>query len=544
MMASGDPGKVEQKLKAWRPLVKLLLEDDKKVAEAAIAGVEAKLKSINDDADRLAAMNTATRKAKEVYEKNKGKKRPKGKKGKAASRELSKKIKTQQRELRELLAKLSTLVRAIPFKPIELKPEMYGGSETLSVVDDKTKAGLRIAKRVGAGKLVELSVPPSPLVIHAYGESGLDRVRKDIGKIAAEEDKIIPVPTKDGKVNAKNLKGLEKPAKRSAEVVSSLGRAMRIPQLQRARQFLPVSLGDKDVIKFVADPKKVGKGLYRRQFLMNMRDQLRDQQRGLRQLSADEWFAQRAKFSMDAKAFRALDLAGRKEVLKELEERAEAAKVRAERYLTLLEKWIEQTDRKKKKSEADYVQLQDWLLRLDHAAQRQENAIEALLELKRASKGVVEVPDRAILKARFDDSVNEMRQRILGRQDGEKKERARHKSNLDDFVTHQKDWSELAKIGSDLAILHRPDQVAGGYDFFDALPIPPGNADFRDPRWKAYYAALRKLFGPKVVNELIGTQWKGQIEKVVAPLRQAIGVALAYPIHRMNLTLKIAPRED
>jgi hypothetical protein len=546
MLASSDPGPVEKKLKQWEAWAALLLAKDKDRAKTLFEQVREQLAGMNDDADRLAAMNEATRKAREVYEKNKNKKKKKkGKKGKSGARELSKKLKAEQRRLRDPLSKLAALVLTVPFKRIPLQPEMHdGGSELLAVVDEQTKAGLQIARAPGATKLVELTIGSAPLTLHSYSKSGLNRVRADIGKIEAEEKKIQAVPTKDRQVNANNLKGLEKPAQASARVVSGLGRAMRIRKLQRAAEFRPIRLGEQDLIKFVAEPAKIGKGLYRRQFLRNMRDQVRDQQRGLRELSADEWFALRAKFSMDAKAFRALDLAGRTEVLRELEERAEAAKARAERYMKLLQKWIGDLQKKAKKNQADIDQLTEWVRRLDRAEQRQENAIEAVIEIARAAKGIVDVPSREVLKARFEGTVDEMRQRILGRQDGEKTERGRHKGNLDGFLKYQKDWSELAKTGSDLAILHRPDQVAGGYDRFDPLPIPPGNADYTDPRWKQYYADLRKLFGPKVVNELIGTQWKGQIEKVVAPLRQAIGVAIAYPIHRMNLALRVVPKEE
>jgi len=431
----------------------------------------------------------------------------------------------------------------VPFEPVGLSPQMHGGRESLSVVDDKKQAGLRIAKRKGAGKFDDLVATAAPLVAHAFSPSGRNRVRKDAARIGAEELAVQTVVTRGGKVNANNRKWLEKPAKRAEGIVSGFGRALKIPSLQRARQFLPISLGEKDVIKFVADPEKVGKGLYRSQFLKNMREQLREQQRGLRQLSADEWLAQRAKFSMDAKAFRAFDTAGREQVIKELHDRAVAAKARGNRFLKLLEKWIKDAEGKKKKSDEVYEKLEKWIEWLARAEQRRENAEEALRELKRASKGIIEVPDRDILKARYEKSTEVMRQRILGRQDQEKKVRAKHKKNLEGFLKQQADWSELAKTGSDLAILHRPDQVAGGYDRFEELPIPPGEVDLEDPRWKTYFAGLRKMFGPKKVNELIGTQWKGQIEKVVAPLKQAIGAPPAYPIHRMNLTLKIVPKE-
>src|SRR5262249_48169992 len=155
-------------------------------------------------------------------------KKKKGKKGKNGARELSKKLKAEQRRMREPLSKLAALLLTVPFKRIQLEPEMHdGGSEQLAVVDEQTKAGLQIARAPGATKLVELTLGSAPLTLHSYSESGLNRVRADIGKIKTEEKKIQTVPTKDRKVNANNLKWLEKPAQASARVVSGLGRAMR-----------------------------------------------------------------------------------------------------------------------------------------------------------------------------------------------------------------------------------------------------------------------------------------------------------------------------
>jgi hypothetical protein len=544
MMASTNPADVAQKIKEQKQLIPLLVEDDQKRANKLVQDAEGQLTKLDDLADRLASMNLATRKAKEVYERNKGKKRSKGKKGKSGSRELSQKIKAEQRKLRETLMQLATLTRAIPFTPINLHPPMHGGVEELSIVDDKKTAGLRIAKRKGAGKYTELQMSTSPLVNHAVSQGGLNRVKKDTEKIEQQEKKIEKVPAKGGKVNARNHQGLKETASRVAAVVSAFGSAMKVPSLHRARQFLPVKLGEGDGVKFTANPAKVGKGLYRRQFLKNMREQLREQQRGIRNMSADEWMAQRALFSMDAKAFRAFDTSGREELSTELTSRAVDAKNRANRYLGFLKKWITEQLSKVNRSDDELAKTARWLRLLDRAEERRANAYEILLELESESRGEIKVPSPEILKANYKGTTEPMRQRVLGRQDQEKRVRKRHQDQLDDFLKYQTDWSELAKTGSDLAILHRPDQVGGGFDRFEELPVPPGEVDLRDPRWKAYYAGLRKMFGPKKVNEAIGIQWKGQVEKVPPLLMERIQSRIAYPIHRMNLTLKILPSEQ
>ena len=543
-MASSNPGPVESHISKWDKSRDMLVEADQKRYDTLVKQARKQLETTDKDADQVAAMKVATKKAKEVYEKNKGKKGKKVK-GKNGAKELNKLVKTNQRNLKGTLTALAVLMHEAPFENIERKPAMRGGAEALSVVNDKTHPGLRIAKRKGSSKFDELLDTSAPLVAHSVGGAGKARANKAQKEVDQQIEILQKFVTRGGRIKTRNQKSLEKPADKAANTVSSFGNALAIAQLQRARQFLPLKLGQQGIIKFLADPAKVKTGLYRTQFLSNMREQLNEQARGIRKLSVEEWLAQRALFTMDQKAFRALDNAGRKEVVAELKVRAAAAKVTAEKTLKSLDRRIEEIITKHTLSNKDYEKLGKWTLQLLRAENRQGGAEAALLELGRISSGAFRAPSKEILKARYDNSTEPMRTRILGRQDKEKAVRDLHKNNLDAFLKRQKDWSRLAKTGSDLAILHRPDQVAGGYDAFEKLEEPPAAVtDFNDPLWITYFQDLRKFFGPAKVNSLIGTQWKGQIEQLAAHMKAAVPSRLSYPLYQMDLKLKIVPRES
>jgi hypothetical protein len=543
LMVASTKSPVTAALKQIDQKIELLVKNERPKAQALKAKAVALLPSLDTEADQVAAMKEAERKAEEMYRKY-GKKKGKSKGKKASRKDKNKKLKTDERKLKELLVGLYTMLVAIPFKPVDRKAALHGGTEAVSVAKEKDHAGLRVANRQGFQEFVLILASSAPLVRYSVGKVGAAKAKKAQGEIDRENEKIKEIPIKHGQMLVRYKTKLEETADRASDAVSGFGMPMHIHRLQRARQFLPLNLGPKGMIKFVADPAKVGAGLYRRQFLKNMREQLRDQERGIRLMSVDQWLAQRALFTMDEKAFRALDTAGRKEVMAELSKRAERANNTAIRTTGLLEKWIEETADKAKLSDDDYIKMQKWWDQLFRAEQRKSAAEEALLEIERASKGRFKAPDSEILKARYENSTERMRTRIVGRQDEEKKVRDRHKKNLKAFLKRQGDWSELAKIGSHLAILHRPDQVAGGFDAFEDLKVPPGKVDDNDPQWIEYFAALRKMFGPAKVNSLIGTQWKGQIETLAGHMKKAAEAPMAYPIHQVNLTLRIVPKDS
>jgi len=213
-----------------------------------------------------------------------------------------------------------------------------------------------------------------------------------------------------------------------------------------------------------------------------------------------------------------------------------------------LNNWLNEASDKKKKSDKLLMKMQEWWQQLERAGQRHDAAVAAIQEVERSINaeklGEVIVPREEILKAVYEGSTERMKTRILGRQDQEKKVRDRHEKNLKAFRVRQKDWSAVARNTSELAILHRPDQVAGGYDAFEKLKEPPASVtDYNDPEWMAYFAALRRMFGPAAVNSLIGKQWKQQIEGLATHMIETVPARMSHPIYSLSLTLRIDPRD-
>lgn len=546
LMVASSPQKLEAAMKKIDEKIELLMKEDRPRATALKKKILALLPSVETTADQVAAMKQAERKAEETYRKH-GKKKGKSTGKKDDRKTKNKKLKAEERKLKEMLVGLFAMVLTVPFEKVDRSPAMHDGTESLSIVKEKDHPNLQISRRKSDEIFATIVGSAAPLVARSVGNAGLTRAKKAQSDILAQVTKVKAVPMKGNEINAKNQKALEPIADKSASIISTFGTAMQIPRLKRAHEFLPVKLGAKGTIKFKADPAKVGAGLYRKQFLKNMREQLRDQEEGIRKESVAQWLAERAKFTMDNKAFRALDTEGRKEVMTELKDRAKRAHKTALDTQEKLLKWIEEKDSKVKQSDKDFQQLQIWAIQLDRAGEREDAAKAAIREVVRVSKahanGKFAIPDADILKADYQGTTERIRNRIVGRQNQEKAVRDKHKDNLKAFLKRQKDWNLLAKTGSDLAILHRPDQVAGGFDAFEKLEVPPGKVDDNDPEWIAYFKALRKMFGPAKVNSLIGTQWKGQIEELASHLRQVVPAKISHPIYQMNLTLRIVPRD-
>jgi hypothetical protein len=159
--------------------------------------------------------------------------------------------------------------------------------------------------------------------------------------------------------------------------------------------------------------------------------------------------------------------------------------------------------------------------------------------------------DPAILKAKFPPTASEAARDRPGRPMGLKiggrggaEHAARDKvpqQALDDLLEQSwesGEWVGLVDDGThELAILHRPDQVAGGYDVWSDLPKAPSRDDTKE--WQKYLEKLKKYFGPSVVNTAIGDQWRSRIYDSALPdVRKAVPVKASYPLHRLNLRLK------
>ena len=112
-----------------------------------------------------------------------------------------------------------------------------------------------------------------------------------------------------------------------------------------------------------------------------------------------------------------------------------------------------------------------------------------------------------------------------------------------ELVKEFEDWSTLVKSIDDLVVIHNPDQVAGGPGQVQGIPVPPdvdeektNNSDV----WIEYVKSLKKLYGPKAVNETIGKGWDTNINSLQENITAAIP-AESHALHQMDITLKPGP---
>lgn len=236
LMVSSQEETVSSRLKKLDGQVKLLLEGEQGKARGLIGKATSLLPSVGNEAKQVAAMKEAERRAEETYKKY-GKDKRKKKGSKPNRRDKNKQLKADERKLKEMLADLFTLLLAVPFEPINRSPEMHGGTESLAVVNDQKHPGLRIAKLKGTAKLVELAYAYAPLAPLKIDPTGVHRVKKSQKDLEPQIEKIEKIPIREGKINAKNQKWLEGAAKSASDLVSSLGRALQVSNLQRAHQW-------------------------------------------------------------------------------------------------------------------------------------------------------------------------------------------------------------------------------------------------------------------------------------------------------------------
>ena len=546
MMASGSGSRVERKLEAYEKSIDLLYPAKRTDARALIAKVRSQLGMLDDEATQLAAMKLAARKAKEVYEKNKDKPRKKAgqKKGKDGGKDLAKKVKKDEQTLRDPLSKMALLLLDVPFKPIKRQAEMADGkTESLQVVDRKVHAGLQVAGKPEGEKLSEV-LAAVPLKTKAVSSSGLDLVTGSAKRLATVVKTLTEAPAKAGRINAKVLESLEKPADKATTIISDIGRRMGIPNLERARQFRPIDAQKLEPLRFKPHPASPDPSakLYVEPFVRELERQVRDQQRGINELSVDQWTTNLAKFSVDERAFKALDAKGREHVLKTLLDRTKTAKTRTTKSLAQTNKAIANLTKQIPLTAEQEEKMEKLVVKKGRALQRRDAIALAEQEIAKAQQDDKVTPSAEILKPKFAGTDEEMGLKIRSRQGAETKVRKKiPKEDLEKLLDQEiakGNWAGLAITTSDLAILHRPDQVAGGYDKFEKLPRPTSDDDTEG--WKTYLDGLKKMFGPQVVNSDIGMKnWSKPLiyGQALSDVRKAVPIKMSYPLHRLNLTL-------
>jgi hypothetical protein len=412
----------------------------------------------------------------------------------------------------------------------------------VELVDKKTHVGLKIADKPDKKELAAI-VAGVPFTQKAVSPTGHDLVKAAVVKTDTLVETLAKVPTKGGDVNAKVWKTLDKPADQAAGMVAGIGSRLDIATLERARKFVRIETNKLREVNFTPTPKSPIKGgkIYVAEFVKEMKRQIKDQERGINLLSVDQWTNNLAKFSVDPRVFRALDVKGRQAVFDELTGRGQKATTRVAGTIKRVSKQIDALDEKAHLTPKEKQKLDKLIRTLGRSLTRASAVVTAQDEIT-VSRQEERAPDADLLKPEFGPK-DEMGLRIRSRQGAERKARdSVPQQALEDLIDQMRksgEWEGLAIETRHLAILHRPDQVAGGYDHWNDLPEAPDRDDTE--KWGKYLEDLKKFFGPGVVNSNIGRQWTQRLiySQALSDVRRAVPFKASYPLHRLNLILNV-----
>jgi hypothetical protein len=459
-----------------------------------------------------------------------------------------------------------------------------GGSEPIEVRDHGGHAELHISALPGIKALTDIQdARPYNLAVNPSGKKRIDELGR---QLVIKRDFIAEARIRDGKINRLMRRDLDAPVGAIVAGIASLGRQMQIPTLARAKkiEYLP-----RETLKFkcnpVPQPDTPLEDAYRRIFFAEMYRQLHLQQVGLNKLTLDRWLQNIALFRMDQKVFLGMDRDGRRAALEELRKRAIAASEGAQWYLgTLLRRKGRQErelavssgiDAEYERAESlfvigvsrvevpDFVRRQEDLEKLNHDIAHMNERIRIIREaahsvdaaIEADDRDIIVVPDREVLDPLRDpllateESRRRWRTRLVGRLGNERKFRKRIIHYLDKLraaparpprvsavLPSVPEWTKVVAYTKDIAVLHNPDQVAGGYDRFPKLKMPRGPVA-NTPEWRYFFNRLFDCIGLSVVNSQIGFQWDDVLtKKTVARIQKSIP-AVAHFIHRLNFYL-------
>ena len=526
-MLASEGGKIEFTFGKWSDKFALELADDATKSKALIAQARQQSQALEKLIDDLAHRKQAARNARAYHKKYGNSKKGSKDKSKKDLRKAKKDVREAQRALEKTVEQLAKLITEMPFQPITAPATMHEGTDKVEIVAQGMVAAIRVAGGELTAVFSRILGGPVGTAINKSAERLVRQAWNDLVAIGKE---VAKTRIKSGQVNVRAYQPLLKQIQPIAAIVGRVGKQMRIPKLQpRASQLLP--LQPATAVAFTARPATPEDQLYRRRFMAELRRQLSDQQRDLNRMPVDRWFANLALFRMNQERYLQLDVSARETVRQVLLERARAARDRTRRTVTREERRIVEF----LAAGGARTFVGELATRLVRANQRREAVRVALDELVRAASAD-DMPRPELLRPLYPGLREKMEVRIGGRQGAERAARARYRDDLERLIDNTAEWEGLANEAGDLAILHRPDQVAGGYDRFPLLQRPPGD-DVNTPAWREYLANLRRLFGPADVNSTIGREWSRQVNGVFAKIRSQVVTQEAQPINRLNLRL-------
>ena len=533
LMVASTEGTVPAELKKRKAQVKYLLEADRATARGLIASAEAVLPKIDDEAKQVAAMKQAERKAEAAYKKYGKKKGPKGKK--TDRKEVNKRLKGDERALEQLLINLFTLMRMEPLARIKkqvawtapLHGRTVAGKEPIEIAAGEGAALLRIGPTESLDTLAHLEAGPLGAT---KNPGGRDAVKATEKKLRIESKAVGKVPM-DGKlVQARANTELESIAGRVLPEVGRLGQTLKVKQLDAATKVdrmkaIPVSFN----VNATPNPK------YQKNFKDEMERQLKGQEEALNLLNVDTWVVRVDTYkSKLADTFTKLDNEARKAVAAEIREKLADTEPTAGEEHILLVTARERFDGFMKGKKGGYDGLtRDEKKRYFYLQKLIEKA-EQIGPARAQLKIFLEAhPDLAKLtaKEREDLATLSARARVTGRSGQEEEFQKLHAEGIQELTADEdlvKRWKGIKTWGSsNYALLHNPDQVAGGHGTIADLtpvkkpvkPKAPTEADRNQYQsdleaWEKYKADLTKYVGQKQINSIIGGGWGKKIVEV------------------------------
>jgi hypothetical protein len=589
-MVASQTERVEARLARWNGIPdEALRPTDRARAHFLKRNAPRLARALDRVADEQKALKTAEHNAAEANRRHGRSPRQRERGGRQSPDQVRRRVREAETRLKDMLRELATLMRDVPFAPIRRSARLQGGSEPIEVRDGGGHAQLHISGLPGIKALTDIQ--EAQPYLHAVNRSGRSLIDPLVSQLRQKAGLIAQARIRDARINRLWRHDLDAPLGFVVAAVGNLGHQMRIAHLARAKVALP--LPRQTQLKFVCRPvPQRGTRFdqdYKRVFVEEMRRQLALQQRGLNALTVDRWLHNTALFRMDQRVFLRMDRDGRRAVLDDLRQRAEVALMRANSYVGRLQ---QRQTRLHGEAEAalaienEYEGLSEFLrrqeevlaplhavnVRIDQTSRRVRIIREAAHSIDAAIQAddrgeTIPVPDRGVLdpirsiQFAMEDGyataaqVRRWGTRITGRQGNERNFRRRIIRYLDALTAVPRrpprvnaqlpnlpEWTSAARFVGNIAVLHNPDQVAGGYDRFPAREElrPPGPVVLNSPEWKAYFNGLFDFIGLSVVNSQIGRQWDAVMSG--APERIQVSIpAVAQFINKLNFLLVLDP---
>ncbi|HET6232745.1 MAG TPA: DUF4157 domain-containing protein [Longimicrobiaceae bacterium] len=483
MVASDNPGPVQEKLADWAGRVGTLPDTNetggnpRQEATSLIADARGLTGDADHSADELAAIIARNTTAPAAA--------PGGAAAGAENAEARAKddaLEAKERALATVLERLFVLFGGggQTFAPIQKQAAMTGGQEPVEIVAEGNRLALKIG---GAGPFLhfnDLAAGPLPSGLNQAGNRLATSVATDVQRV---NTMVGAARLLNNRIEASLQTRLDAEATALATRIGEIGTQMRIPNLARGGRIEPIP---PTLVEFEYTWSRNER--YQGKLAEELAVQLARQQRGLNELSIDRWAVNVNVYQMDATMLRALDHSARDAVLTQLRERASTSEATATTKKTQYQAAIAEIDAAR-------------------AAGRPVN------------RGLVEV--------------------VAGRYGNETEWRDLHSAGIEALYERLQRldarWAIISRTLSRLAVLHNPDQVAGGPGEIPPIRIPPTSDDVE--AWEQYMSDLEAVIGAARVNSSIGSNWGHKMPDIYTDITGRYPQP-GWPIWRLNFNLQ------